>query len=69
MSNIILPFRYAAKLRTSTGMQNDKKNGKSIMTSHKISDRDNGAKHIFVLVFKYCILLILRYTFSKNVDG
>ena len=62
-------YIYAAKLMTSTGMHNDHKYGKSMMTSHKISDRDNGAKMLiikfickinFVLVFKYCILLILR---------
>ena len=39
---------YAAKLRTSTGMHNDQKYGKSIMTSHKISDRDNGAKMLII---------------------
>ena len=59
-------------------MHKDKKYGKSIMTSHEISDRDNGAKMLityllcksnFVLVFKYCILLIFHYTFSKNVYG
>ena len=38
----------AAKLWTSTGMHNDQKYGKSIMTSHKISDRDNGAKMLII---------------------
>ena len=46
------------------------------MTSHEISDQDKGVKMLiiiiickinFVLVFKYCILLILRYTYTKNV--
>ena len=40
--------QFAAKLRTSTGMHNDQKYGKSIMTSHKISDRDNGAKMLII---------------------
>ena len=31
---------YAAKFRTSMGMCNDQKYGKSIMTSHENSDRD-----------------------------
>ena len=39
---------YAAKLRTSTGMHNDQKYGKSIMTSHEISDRDNGAEMLII---------------------
>ena len=60
------------------GVHNNQKYRKSIMTSHEISDQDNGAKMLiiiiickinFVLVFKYCILLILRYTYSKNVYG
>ena len=38
----------AAELRTSTGMHSDQKYGKSIMTSHKISDRDNGAKMLII---------------------
>ena len=39
---------FAAKLRTSTGMHNDQKCGKSIMTSHKISNRDNRAKMLII---------------------
>ena len=39
---------HAAKLRTSTGMHTDQKYGKSIMTSHKFSDRDNGAKMVII---------------------
>ena len=39
---------YAAKLRTSTGMHNDQKYGKSFMTSHENSDRDNGAKMLII---------------------
>ena len=40
--------RFAAKLRTSMGMHNDQKYGKSIMTSHENSDRDNGAKMLII---------------------
>ena len=59
-------------------MHNDQEYGKSIMTSHEIIDRDKGAnlkcfklfnlyaKINFILVFNYCILLILRYTYTKN---
>ena len=68
---------YAAKLRTSMSTHNNQEYGKSIMTSHEINDRDKGAKLLiiyfickinFVLVFKYFILLILRYTYTKNVN-
>ena len=39
---------YAAKLMTSMGMHNDQKYGKSFMTSHENSDRDNGAKMLII---------------------
>ena len=36
--NFIKKNNYAAKLRTSIGIQNDREYGKSIMASHEISD-------------------------------
>ena len=71
-------YHAAAKLRTAMVMHNNQMYGKSIMTSNEISDRDKGAKMLiiqfickiyFVILFKYCILLILRYIYSKNVYG
>ena len=41
-------FSSAANLRTSVGMHNDQKYGKSFMTSHENSDRDNGAKMLII---------------------
>ena len=38
----------AAKLRTSMAMHNDQKYGKSFMTSHENSERDNGAKMLII---------------------
>ena len=38
----------AAKLKTSRGVHNDPKYGKSIMMSHEISDRDKGAKMLII---------------------
>ena len=35
-------------LRTSMSMHNDQENGKSIMTSHEIIDRDKGAKMLII---------------------
>lgn len=57
------------------GMHTDQKYGKSIMMSQEINDRDKAAKMLnisficvinFLIVFEYCILLIIRYTYSKK---
>ena len=59
------------------GMHNDQKYGKSIKTSHEISNRDKGAKMIiilfickinFVLVFKYIFFIdFALYLFHERI--
>ena len=57
-------------------MHTDQEYGENIMTSHEISDRDKATKNVhysvlmqnnFVILFKYCILIIMHYTYSKHM--